>query len=43
MELERYIKNNFSEICVWNEVFNDDERVILQEGFLLTGKIIPIL
>ncbi|XP_075992586.1 rhodopsin-like isoform X1 [Anticarsia gemmatalis] len=37
MKLERYIENNFSDVCVWNDIFSHDERIILQEGFLLTG------
>lgn len=30
---------NDGEECIWNEVFNSNERIILQQGFLITGII----
>lgn len=27
-----------AEACVWKDVFSNDERIVLQRGYLITGK-----
>ncbi|KAJ8729252.1 hypothetical protein PYW08_000833 [Mythimna loreyi] len=37
MTLERYGENINANFCVWKEVFGNDERIVLQQGFLVAG------
>lgn len=37
MTLLRYSEPINANFCVWNEVFDNDEKIVLQQGFSVTG------